>query len=358
MKSKKEIEAFTKALAQFMVGVYKGGGQPPIWPIPLEENLWYLGRCFLPELYRTIKKVETKGISEEKIAHLFKGTFIISHFLELAEVMKFCELKKEEKLYLVKKLINYLKYYRKKNIIFCENGRNILWGQEEVNKILDNLRLIDVNEYTKKNLQEINGRLWLFSENLHGIFHCCGYELHGPYQINKDEFLLVRDHFGLKPVEIWPSTAKLGFDRIVSYEIYKNVDFKIDFLGHPISSVSLTDYLQRFQMLIDGKPLINPSQLILNCDLVLEEMSAIFASLTKKEWEKKFIELHFYYLKPCKDLLEESWRPSPKIFEFIDKKEPDKIFLKEMEELAKVGKLPKREALKKLKQFYLNSIYK
>jgi hypothetical protein len=106
----------------------------------------------------------------------------------------------------------------------------------------------------------------------------------------------------LKPVEIWPSTAKLGFDRIVSYEIYKNIDFKIDFLGHPISSVSLIDYLQRFQIFRDGKPLINPYQLISDCDLVLEEVSSIFATLTKKEWEKKFLELHFYYLKPCKNL--------------------------------------------------------
>ena len=321
---------------------------PPVWPVFILEGEWYLYQYFLRELYDTIKLMDGKGHSTEEIAKLFKNPSRITQFMYLFPGVSFTDLSVDERIGLVDSLLDYIAYYRKGDI-FCEDGKNVVWSNNEVEETLGKYELITLSEEDKNKYREsigkINGSLFNYCEFLHLAKHPFGHEFHGPYKLSGDEVLIAREYYDLKPTLVWAFTENLPFERVLTLEIYKGVDIYFDFFNHTGSSSSLPQHLQRFFIAIDDyrNPLTKHEELeelLANINKIFENASEFTSNYTDKDWIQKLFEMHYYYLKPFKDILGLDWKPPEKQYSFLETKGISEDFLKASEE---IGKKPKEE---------------
>ena len=164
--------------------------------------------------------------------------------------------------------------------------------------------------------------------------HAYGHEFHGPYPLKNGEILIVREYYDLKVPEIWPFTKDLPFEKIIILEVYKNVEIRFDIFNHIESSASLPQNLQRVLVAIDNldnnlKSLKEIEQLFENIKLLSNKSIKFTKDFTYKDWvNKKLIEVHYYSLKPHKDVLGKDWRPSTEIYNFIKNNDVDEEYHK------------------------------
>ncbi len=79
--------------------------------------------------------------------------------------------------------------------------------------------------------------------------------------------------------------------------------------------------------------------------------------MSRIDWAKKFVEIHFYYLKPHKDALGLDWKPPEAVFRTIETEKINPRYLKTMKGLSRVAQMTREEGTEILKGFYLKSVY-
>lgn len=335
---------------------------PPVWPVFILEGEWYLYPYFLRELHTTIKLMKGKGYGTEEIAKLFKNPSRITQFMYLFPGISFSDLSVKERIELVDNLLDYIAYYRKGDI-FCENGKNILWSDNEIEEIIGKYELITPSNEDKNKHREligkINGSLFNYCEFLHLAKHPFGHEFHGPYKLSDNEVLIAREYYDLKPTLVWSFTKNLPFERVLTLEIYKGIDIYFDFFNHTGSSSSLPQHLQRFFIAIDGcgnfiTKREELEKLLVNINKIFVDATGFTSIYTTKDWIQKLFEMHYYYLKPFKDILGLDWKPPEKQYKFLETKGISEDFLKASEE---IGKKPKDESIRMLKDAFYNNIF-
>lgn len=311
-------------------------GLPPMWPLNIVDGMWYLSKCYVKELYLTIKKLKNKGLSIEEIAKLFKAPSRISDLFHLDQ-FPMEGLTPEERLELINDLVNMLPYYRKEDI-FCESGRNILLTHGEVEKLLTKhqfIKVADNGNQLRRIIGKINATTWLYTELITVAHHAYGHEFHGPYPLKNGKILIVREYYDLKVPEVWPFTKELPFEKIILFEVYKNVEIRFDAFNHMESSAPLPQNLQRVLVAIDNltnnlKSVEEIEQLFATTKSLSNKAIDFTKDFTYKDWIKKLIEVHYYSLKPHKDVLSEDWRPSSEIYGFIENNNVDEEYHKFM----------------------------
>jgi hypothetical protein len=345
-------------------------GQPPLWPFSIVEGMRILSKCFHKELYLTLKKLKERGLKPEEIAKLFRHSSRIADTLHLVQFPP-SDLTPEQRIELIEDLVKYLSYYRKEDI-FCEKGKNIVWTKKEIKDILGKIKLIELKDDEESNkIREIVGKintvLWLYTELIQVAHHAYSHEFHGPYFLENGKFLIVREYYDLKPPTfIWPFTLKLPFDKIITFEVYKNVEIKFDCYNHSESSSALPQHLLAFLLCVENYEncvtnLSSLKNVLSICKDVMNEANEFIKNFTKKDWFKKLVEMHHYSLKLHKEILGESYKPNSQIYNFLETleiKDLEKEVGMFMGEIGKVIKLPREKVLEILKKIFLNNIYK
>lgn len=316
-------------------------GTPPVWPIQIYENEWYLYKYFIRNLFDTIQKLKNKK-SYSEIAKLFKNPTRIAEFTYLLFGLSESDLKPNEKITLALDIIELVKCYRKKDP-FCRSKKNLILNQNQINKIIKSKNFVKIDknlekEKYKKLISRINAALFSYCEFIHSGIHQNGHEFHGPYKLKDGRLLIVREYYDLKPVEVWPFSKRFKYKNIKIFEIYSGIDIFFDYTNHLVCSKPLSDHLEAFYIILNGSKVINKIE---ELEILLKNINSYFqkalfstSNFKRKDWIKKHMEMRYWYLKPLKKLFGKDWKPPKKQYDHLNKKA--KLGLKEYKNSIKI----------------------
>jgi hypothetical protein len=317
-----------RAVAQASEHITEDKGEPPLWPMNIVESLWYLAKYFLREMYLTIEKLRSKGLSEEEIAKLFKTPTRLTYLIHHTE-FPIKGLTAEQAVSLFHTIMDYVELYRKEDI-YCETWRNILWDSSQVEDALSEYDFVTAEstddwDTLSASVGRLNATLWMYSEFIHAAKHPYSHEFHGPYPLSDSRQLIVRHYYDLKPVEIWPFLEQVPHAQVLTLEIYsKDIDIGFSFFNHSRtrSSLPLPQALQSFSLAVGEnkvpvRSIVDIRSLQSAYQAAIARGNTYVAEYTNADWHAKLLELHYYYLKPHKDILGEDWHPPQHLFDFV-----------------------------------------
>jgi len=367
--SEKIVRAY-KAVSEWIV---RGLGQPPQWPRNLMEWVYYQSRFFPKEFLRTTKKLEKKGFDLYQIAKLFQYPSSVTHWLYFPESNFGVRgeywaygLSTQEGIEFIEKTIDILSILRKEDT-FCNNFKNILLKKEEIIELVQSYEFIEVDQNPEFStvLPMLNMTLWHYAILIQGGLRIYSQELHGPYSLDDDETLFVREYFNLKPTRIWEFTSAFPYDKIIFYEIYKDLQIHVDMFGHYWTSSHPYHKLARVSIITDNKRNLDIHEvknLYKKSSDTLNLGNSTIKNFSRMDWYKKWIELGYFGLKPLKDVLREDWYPPQDILTMA---KSDEEFKKAQESgqyhLRLVGTalttLSKEKAVAEICNMHLKTIY-
>lgn len=306
-----------KTLAEVEIGKEAKGAGFYVWPMPIfhpTEGEIYTAPHFLPKLYEALIKLRNKGYNNQKIAQLFKNPSRISQIVWLFTAFETTPLKKEEKTDIAFQIVKLISAYRTDP--FCRNRKNIIWSRNKIKEIFKKAHLIKSSKESKKVLGRLNGITWLLCELLYFDFHGAGHEFHGPYKLDNNKVLIIREYYDLKP-DHWNFTSQLLFNKITTLELYnKKCKIEFDFFNRTRWTEPISQYLQEFSIFVNDELIkeLDKVKLIVN---ELEQMLKVgvkeITKMNKKELIKKFAESYFFIIKSLQEELGKDWMP-PKLF--------------------------------------------
>lgn len=341
----------------------KGRGSPPLWPISIVEVNWYLSQFMPREVYFLIKKLKEKGLSTKGIAKLFWGPSGFIHLLYCAD-FTFEGLTSEQSAEFVENVVDLISCYRKKDL-FCENWKNILWSKEKVKSMISKYDFIETknNGDISKTLAKLNTVLWQYCILIQIGHRAYSHEFHGPYNLENGEILLVREYYNLKPVQVWPFTNKLPVEKLTSFEVYKDIDIRLDMFNHLDTSALLPQKLQRFCIIMGDSKVVKRGEINQAFDSAINTLeigNTFIKGFTKRDWVKKLIEMRCFWLKNKAFVGGVDWKPDAEILALPNRlPEAEKATQQYMQSMRNrvVGAEPK-QAVDRITQLFLNRVYK
>lgn len=206
--------------------------------------------------------------------------------------------------------------------IFCINDKHRILSKRQVEKIKMDLLKIDYEDLEIK--KEI-AKLILAIESLiwtlyYDLFPCAGSERHGPYLVEKENVILIRDYFNLNPNEIWPISNKYSSIRIV-LKYPKDTNIKINFNNQIKSSKSLRDKLISFSIYVDEKKVTTLSEvrsLFQYFSGLAEKQAKTVNTLPPLEIIKKGAEIYYYRYRNLYKDYKEDCHPPKQVYNRID----------------------------------------
>ncbi len=258
--------------------------------------------------------------------------------------------------------------YRKEDI-YCESMRNVLWSREQVKAAVQEHRFWDLAsvedpEALAALVGRANASLWLYTEFVNAAKHPYSHEFHGPYVLDSQETLIVRHYYDLKPVQVWPWSAKLPFEEVYTLEVYEGINWGFSFFNHTESSSVAPQHLRRFSIALDRpteylESIEDIEGLVRACTTALAAANEYVADYSEKDWHRKLLELHFYYLKPFKDRLGVNWRPPKALYEFIEQTELDDTYDQFLKLIGRLyQQVSREEGVRLLTNHFIDNIYK
>lgn len=304
------LESFNNSVLEVTKGSY--GGK---WPMPfftstdvgmVIDNYW--GDFFL----EIIKKLKENKLSIRDIA---KKVSYPSPFSRVFYSNVQLKLKKYpiEKIKAINTFTAELMYPLYKKDIFCKNWSNILWSKKEIKRNYNSKKTIWLKNL--KNIKDIikyNGYLRAITEMLFFYWDNFGHEIHGPYELDSKNILLIREWHDLKP-RYFEFSKIIPYDHIRIYEIYKpNTKIKID-ISNRVYINSRTDicllgfYFESPEKILD---LSETVALIEEIEKICEEGVKEITSLQTEQIFRNAVYMHFYLFKPLTNILGISWEPT------------------------------------------------
>lgn len=303
----------------------KGGGAD--WPARGKQiSNSFIKLAALNQL-RQLKEIR-KRESDVEIAKLFWSTTQIRYILtgEFIVGLKICE-RDEKKPILAEiteytlHLLNLLKLKTTEDP-FCLNGKNKILSNSKVGELLESLTWRSSNKgVMRKAIASTTSMAWAFGYDTY-FANCM--EIHGPYDVEGNKQMIVREFKFDWVKEVWPETAKELPEKTKFYLIYENSNITIDWELHPESKTELV--LEKYSALVTIKG--KEKQL---SDKELEEMVEKNTKLTSKQVAhvnslqvldkiRKGALLVYLQTKCLADALGENWKPGQEVYKAITEK--------------------------------------
>lgn len=294
-----------------------------LWPIPTPQGMLYWGNEWSKRLYQVLNLIEKQKIREEEIKKTVKFPSRIVHILWRTDAIKNSDLAKKEKLYVIKRLFDCLSIFRKESL-WCDNGKNVIWAPREIQNNTKGLLFFTVKDKRKsKLLSNFEAALFLYTELLYWANHPIGHSFHGLYE-NEKGAMLIREYFDLKP-EVWDFSKNLSFSQVEILESYKKgTRIKLEFFERGVRTTKpFKQRLESFALRINGRSINRLEQLskaLDNLRNVIERGSKFIQFLDEKQLIERHAEYWFYALKPLCDLVGRDWHPPQSVKNNIYKK--------------------------------------
>jgi len=206
--------------------------------------------------------------------------------------------------------------------IFCLDKTHKILPEKEIKNLEKKLKWTEAkNQAIKKEISiliiSLENLIWsLYFDS----FTCTGCERQGPYFVNHNKIILIRNYFNLNPKEIWPIKNK--YQSVRMYLKYpQNTGIKLDYGNHIKSSKPLQNKLISFSIIANKKQITALSE--------IRSLSEYFSRLAKNQAEKvnklspleiikKGTKIYYYRYKNFFDYYEEDWQPSQQVYDRID----------------------------------------
>jgi hypothetical protein len=188
-------------------------------------------------------------------------------------------------------------------------------------------------------------------------------EYHGPYPIEEDKLLFIKDYFNLKPGEnagepVWNFSLKIPYDKITVFEVYKNAKIQIDMFNHYNVSGDLIEFcIFANGSALSGKEVDDLSKI---CIEILSEGNRMIRNFSKSDWVEKIIKLRYLWLKPHKDILGLDWHPPKDVYYLANKTNEAARVAKQFEKnlISLIRGLPLDQIIEKVAQVFVERIYR
>ncbi len=180
------------------------------------------------------------------------------------------------------------------------------------------------NPSVLENLITLSTIIWAYIETMlfQGREICCEY--HGPYMIDKNEQMLIRDFSNFNLKDLWPnSDLDFPFEtlKIITFHSL-SVEIKIEAYNNVhISGENFVKTCTGALFFIDGKKCddaIIISKILSLFSTKLEQQLILVESMSHDELCNKYIEIFWYRKKKLANFLNVDWKPSKDVFDCID----------------------------------------
>jgi len=352
------LDKFPSAMSKHFLRRSKDIGYD-VWPSPIfhpSEADPYVAKYLLPRLYTDVQTLKAKGYNEERIAKLFLNPSRIARLTYLYHAFSFSNLPANEALWLAEFLLRLISYYRED--VFLESGKNLIFKTEQIKNLVGYHKIISFEEEKDfRELQESIAKLNILIANFLELLYFChqhiGLEIHGPYNLQNNNIVVIRDAYDIKP-PFWDFCKGFRYNRICLLTIYKNTKISLDYAGRIFSRSSLKNKLVGVQLLepkIDSNIKANIYLLIHDLENVIKEGILHVNKLDKKQLMKKYGEMFFYAIKPIRDELQVKWEPPEGFYKDIENGVFDEYTREKMKSF-RLSSLPLKERRKHLEKIW------
>lgn len=283
------------------------------WPVKLNSVFHLFLPQFGTEFFEDLCYLEEEaGLSTREIARLFYNPARIYRLIDplifSMRRMRYTLKKQREITLKLLSLVKALKYGSE----FNESGRNIIYDPTEVAKIVSTkLKDQTCGLQESRFLHRLCGLIWAYTESIFFRAHDVTKEIHGPYDLENGQKLLVKEYLHLQPNPIWPDFKLLPYRTIKIFKKYnEHIKIRIDSLNHlyhdggqPVPN--LTDYYIE----IDGQE-VSLETLLQLSPVIEHTISEISVKVDQMNWQEKvmkYAEIFWFRKKPLRDARGLNW---------------------------------------------------
>ena len=280
------------------------------------------------ELLRLFDVLEEKGYTLTDIGEILYSPTKIANYQYLWPIKTIKQLSYEEKYKLAKYFVELLVILRNGEP-FCEKGRNLVWSRKNLiqNFSQYNEYFIDAKENTEMAnlLAKLEGLLVSYAEALYYYMIDLSRMMHGPYVLQSQSTVFVKEYLHLKAGELWDVVSDFPFDHFKEIGLYQDINITVFFMGHTHSNPPFPKALDKFVVIVDGRIIKELSELQALYDRVKEVTERAVQIIAEKSEDedfllKKGIDMFFYPLKPLYEEVGESWKDIlPEVYDFAYK---------------------------------------
>jgi len=328
MEREKEIEDFLKVIEEGFSGL----NPKTFWPLNAGQIDSYFDVDEALDIYYRLKELRKK-FNVEEISDLMPPPDVIRIFLQhnaiiglkVAKKLGIDEASVEDRVDFVLFLFDILRQ-KVRNDIFCLDGKNLILSEEQVDKVLGELKWnepLDEEEKKKIAFLTVMGNT-LAHTLFYDTFMTGGFFIHGPYSAEKGfgegAVLVVRDFHNLNPIELWPD-LKMPFSKMKIFVVYKNLDFKLNFVNRPVTMDTIADKLVAYKIFLDDKE-IGIDEVDETLEVIKEVakgQSGKVNSFSDLDKVRKGAEIAFYLFRDLRKYMGDDWRPPKTVEETIVK---------------------------------------
>ncbi len=302
MENEKLLDKFLKGLKKGVSGTEMDTLKP--WgPLQLEP---YFFDLWAKELIEAIDKIKERKIPMSKVAKSFPSNAVIRDVFGYFVVgMKILKTNKAE---MVDRSIFLLRVLeeRSKSSDFSFLKENIIHDKSKINKIIESKKWQKPTKYQQAQIGILTASLRNLMWGLYtDIFVNTGFEISGPYNLERHRQLVIRDFFDLKPVLIWPEVKNFLYSNIKIYSIYQNNQIEIKMFNRIFSKKGLTNSLERFA--IEGCKEKDLEKINSNIISFTEKQQNTFNRLDFEIQKKLYLKIKHYALKEFFKLADMNW---------------------------------------------------
>ncbi len=301
--SYEELSKLAMVLGKDMARILKRNHVKAQWPFTVTEMGFFVGNFVIPDLWSQLKEIRSK-LDIPKIAKMFKKPSRIGNYYMIIPWVENSFTKKELR-ELSQTLFDCIKSMRKGDV-YCSNGKNIIFTNEEINKMKK------LNNWKKEleTLKKINGSLSLYLEILYPGLMSIGHEFHGPYEVDEEKYV-VREYYDLNPEFL---NTEFPFQKITIYEKISKEPF-FDFTNHVITNEEVTE----FRIECDDKGVGNVDAFLKNLLSSIEKVSLSFYEYKKSDWLKHSLKGFYHSFSEIGKYLGKELKPGKEAYDFIKK---------------------------------------
>lgn len=283
------------------------------WPIKLNSVFHLFLEEFGTDFFEGIRCLEEEaGFTTREIARLFYNPARIYRLIDplifSMRRMKYSLQKQREVVLKLLSLVRALKHGSE----FNEDGRNIIYEPAKVAEIaatLFNKKICDPQG--SRFIHQFCGITWAYTESIFFRAHDVTKEIHGPYELENGEKLLVKEYLHLQPGAIWPKAQLLPCKTIKVFKKYnRHIKIRIDSLNHlyhdggqPVPN------LTGFYAEIDGKK-ASSEDLKKLAPQIQQNITEITGEVDRMSWHErvmKYAEIFWFRKKPLRDARGLNW---------------------------------------------------
>jgi len=330
----------------------------PEWPPYIIEADSYLHKEYFRHLFILLKKTLRKGIKYNDIGKVLLPSRV-TQIMHSIYGLHQSELSHEERILLLLTLLGIISSRRSDP--FCLGGKNLLMSKKKSLELYQNcpIKFKDCRksqEWDKMSriVGGTNALLFSYCDLIHVCQHASSHEFQGPYHIDDEKIFIVREYYDLRPVEVWPFVNHFPIDYFCTLEVYQGVDVRFSFFNHLIPNSALPPKVigiyASVEPMSDAFKTLEYDRLKLTLNDMrsfMLKLNRLTRSMKKSDWIQKYVEMHYYSLKPLADLTESEWRPSQSQYKNL-KKTPDLAAASAFHALAGLDNQEKRRVLEDL----------